>query len=127
MISTIIAIATGGACGALLRHGVNVGAVHLMGHGFPWGTLTVNVLGSFVMGVFIAVFAHFWQPPEAVRLFLVTGFLGAFTTFSTFSLDVVSLYERGALLAAGGYMMASVVLSVGALLAAMILVRGLLS
>ncbi|HBR67768.1 MAG TPA: fluoride efflux transporter CrcB [Rhodospirillaceae bacterium] len=127
MISTIGAIAAGGALGAVMRHGVNVVAAHIWGTDFPWGTLTVNVAGSFVMGLLVAVFAHLWQPPQEVKLFLVTGFLGAFTTFSAFTLDVSVLYERGALMAAGGYIMASVVLSIAALFAAMILVRGVAS
>lgn len=123
MISTIIAIATGGALGAVLRYGVNVIVAHFMGYGFPWGTLAVNVAGSFLMGLLIAIFAHFWNPPEVMRIFLVTGFLGAFTTFSTFSLDAVTLFERGAFLATGGYMLASVVLSISALFTAMLIVR----
>lgn len=127
MIGTIGAIAFGGALGAVLRHSVNVAAAHLFGTGFPWGTLSVNVAGSFLMGALIAVFAHFWQPPQEMRLFLITGFLGAFTTFSTFSLDASVLWERGALLAAGGYVIASVVLSIAALFAAMILVRSFVS
>ncbi|GJL86055.1 MAG: putative fluoride ion transporter CrcB [Micavibrio sp.] len=127
MISTIGAIAAGGAIGATLRYGVNVASAHLWGTDFPWATLTVNVLGSFVMGLLIAVFAHLWQPPQEVKLFLVTGFLGSFTTFSAFSLDVSVLWERGALLAAGGYVLASVVLSVAALFAALLIVRSLVS
>lgn len=127
MISTIGAIAAGGALGAVTRHGVNLAAAQVLGTDYPWGTLTVNVVGSFVMGVLVAAFAHLWQPPQEVKLFLVTGFLGAFTTFSAFSLDVSVLVERGALMAAGGYVTASVVLSIAALFAAMILVRGLAS
>ena len=67
MITTLAAIGMGGAFGAISRYGVNLAATHLIGHGFPWGTLTVNVAGSFVMGIMIALFAHFWQPPEALR------------------------------------------------------------
>ncbi|HNP25693.1 MAG TPA: CrcB family protein, partial [Nitrosomonas sp.] len=70
-----------------------------------------------------AVFAHIWHPPETWRLFFVTGFLGGFTTFSTFSLDIVTLYERGEMLSAGIYGVASVVLSISALFAGMVLVR----
>ena len=127
MISTIAAIAAGGATGAVLRHGVNVLTFKITGDGFPWGTLGVNVIGSFVMGALIVVFAHLWQPPQEIKALLVTGLLGAFTTFSTFSLDVATLYERGALIEAGGYILASVVLSVGALFVAMALTRGLIS
>ena len=123
MISTIGAIALGGALGAVLRHSVNVAALKFFGDGFPWGTLSVNVLGSFIMGLLIAVFAHYWQPNPAVKMFLITGFLGAFTTFSAFSLDVSVLYERGALAPAAGYVIGSVVLSIGALFLALVLVR----
>ncbi len=122
-MNAILAIAAGGAFGALCRHGVNIGAVKLMGHGFPYGTLTVNVLGSFVMGLLIAIFAQYWQPSEAMRVFLITGFLGAFTTFSTFSLDFVSLWERQAYLHSALYLSGSVILSIGALFAAMALVK----
>ncbi|MCB1948257.1 fluoride efflux transporter CrcB [Nitrosomonas sp.] len=123
MITTLAAIGMGGAFGAISRYGVNLAATHLIGHGFPWGTLTVNVAGSFVMGIMIALFAHFWQPPEALRLFLVTGFLGGFTTFSTFSLDIVTLFERGEFVSAFLYGSASVLLSIGALLTGMALIR----
>lgn len=123
MIKTIAAIAVGGALGAVLRYGVNMGALKLLGPGFPWGTLVVNILGSFIMGALIALFAHVWQPSHAMKVFLLTGLLGAFTTFSTFSLDVSTLWERGALLPAAGYITGSVVLSIAALFAAMALVR----
>ena len=127
MFSTIAAIAAGGAVGAVLRHGVNIAAFKLFGDGFPWGTLTVNILGSFIMGALIVLFAHIWQPSQTVKVFLITGLLGAFTTFSTFSLDVSTLWERGDMLATAGYVIGSVVLSVGALFLAMALVRNLVS
>lgn len=123
MIGTIVSIGFGGALGALARHGVNVGAASLFGYGFPLGTLAVNVLGSFLMGVLIAVFAHMWQPDIFLRHFLVIGFLGAFTTFSSFSLDFITLLERGDLFAAGSYMIGSVVLSIAALFCGLLLVR----
>lgn len=127
MSVTIAAIAAGGALGAVSRYGISLAAGHLIGHGFPWGTLIVNVAGSFIMGILIAIFAHFWHPPNALRLFFVTGFLGGFTTFSTFSLDIVTLYERGEIVSAVLYGTASVALSIGALFAGMALVRGLSS
>lgn len=123
MISTIGAIALGGAFGAVLRHFVNVAAFKLFGDGFPWGTFTVNILGSFAMGLLIAIFAHYWQPSQTMKVFLVTGLLGAFTTFSTFSLDVSALWERGAMMPAFAYVAGSVILSIGALFLAMALVR----
>lgn len=127
MINTIAAIAAGGAIGALLRHGVNITAVKLLGHGFPYATLTVNILGSFIMGALIVTFAHLWQPSDALRVFMITGLLGAFTTFSTFSLDFVSLFERGEYLSSGIYLSASVILSIAALFGGMAIMRGVVS
>jgi len=126
-MNAILAIAAGGALGAVMRHGVNIGAVKLLGHGFPYGTLVVNVAGSFAMGLLVAVFAHYWQPSETLRVFLITGFLGAFTTFSTFSLDVANLWERHAYLPMAGYVLGSVVLSITALFIAMAIVRAFVS
>lgn len=127
MLSTIAAVAAGGAIGAVLRYGVNVASLKMFGDGFPWGTLTVNVAGSFAMGALIAAFAHFWQPSETVKILLVTGVLGAFTTFSTFSLDVATLWERTALAPTVGYITSSVILSIGALFVGMALVRSFVS
>ena len=119
----LAAIAIGGALGALGRHFVSVGMAGWLGHGFPWGTLTANVLGSFVMGALIELMALVWSPTAELRALLTVGLLGAFTTFSTFSLDAISLYERGAAGLAGLYIGVSVVLSVGALFAGMRLLR----
>ena len=125
MKSTLLfAIAAGGALGALGRHWVSGAALRVMGPGFPWGTLTVNVVGSFVMGVFIAVLAAH-ATSQALRAFLTVGLLGAFTTFSTFSLDIVFLAERKEFGAALTYGAASVTLSIGALLAGLALARSL--
>lgn len=122
----VLAIAAGGAIGAVARHFVNVQAMALLGMGFPWATLTVNVVGSFLMGVLVELSALVWSPGPALRAMLVVGLLGAFTTFSTFSLDVAVLHGRGHLALAAGYIVASVVLSVGALFAAMALMRAIL-
>ena len=127
MINTIAAIAAGGAIGALLRHGVNVGAVKMLGHGFPYGTLTVNIVGSFIMGALIVIFAHIAQPTETLRVFLITGLLGAFTTFSTFSLDFAALFERGEYINSGIYLSTSVILSIAALFGGMAIMRGVVS
>ncbi|MGH1375383.1 MAG: fluoride efflux transporter CrcB [Alphaproteobacteria bacterium] len=127
MISTIAVIGIGGALGALTRYGVNLGAVHVLGHGFPWGTLIVNILGSFLMGILIAKFAQMGHISGELRHLCATGFLGAFTTFSTFSLDFVTLWERGEFVQAGGYMAVSVVLSILALFLALWIMRGLAS
>jgi len=117
----------GAGIGGALRHGVNVGCARLCGSAFPWGTLTVNVFGSFLMGSIAAWFAfkagEEWSQP--LRLFLTTGILGGFTTFSAFSLDAVLIWERGQMGPAAGYMIASVVLSIAGLLAGLALIRTL--
>ncbi len=122
-MNMIFAIATGGALGAVLRHGVNVGLARLLGVGFPWGTLTVNIAGSFIMGLLIAVFAHLWSAPHEIKAFLTVGFLGGLTTFSAFSLDAVTLWERGEGLTAGLYVAGSVIFSLAALFAGLFIVR----
>ncbi len=123
MINTIAAIALGGALGALMRHGVNISALTIMGQEFPYGTLAVNIVGSFIMGIAVIAFANIVQPSETLRLFLMTGVLGAFTTFSTFSLDVVNLLERADYWNAGIYLSASVILSIVALVGGMAFMR----
>ena len=127
MINTIAAIAAGGALGAVMRHGVNVGTAKLLGFDFPYGTLTVNILGSFAMGALIATFANFFTPSETLRVFLITGLLGAFTTFSTFSLDFATIWERQDYMISAIYLIASVIFSIGALFAGMALVRAFVS
>ncbi len=119
----VLAIALGGAIGAVGRHYVSAGMIHLMGHGFPWGTLVVNVAGSFIMGVLIETMALVWSPTAEMRALLTVGVLGAFTTFSTFSLDVATLYERGATAQLASYILASVVVSILALFAGLRLMR----
>lgn len=121
----ILAIAAGGAVGAVLRHFTNNAILHVLGHGFPWGIFTANILGSFLMGLLIAAFAHFYEPSQAVKAFLTVGVLGAFTTFSTFSMDSVLMIERGQYGLAALYIGGSLVLGVAALFAGMILVRGM--
>ncbi len=111
----IIAIAAGGALGAVARHYVTFQVATWLGRDFPWGTLVVNLLGSFILGVLIETMALAWSPSQEVRALLTVGMLGAFTTFSTFSLDTVVLIERGEAATAIGYMAASLLLSVGAL------------
>ena len=109
------AVAAGGAVGALARYLVMSGVGHWFGHGFPWGTLVVNIVGSFVLGALIEIMAVVWSPTESMRVFLVVGVLGAFTTFSTFSMDVMYLMERGQVIHAGLYVAASVFISILAL------------
>lgn len=111
-----LAVAAGGAIGAMARHGVSRTALHLLGPNFPWGTLAANVAGSFAMGLIIVWLSVREPASPALRAFLTVGMLGAFTTFSTFSLDVVTLYRDRTLMIAGAYLLASVILSVCALL-----------
>ena len=115
----------GAGIGGALRHGVNLASEWAFGPGFPWSTLAVNVVGSFAMGMlagWLAVKAGAeWSQP--VRLFLDTGILGGFTTFSAFSLDAVLLWERGAKYAALAYIGGSVALSIGGLLLGLFLAR----
>jgi CrcB protein len=117
----------GGGLGAMLRHGVNLlGARLFPGLGFPIATLTVNVTGSIVMGVLAAIFAFKGGGPQHWRLFLTTGILGGYTTFSSFSLDVALLYERGDPISAALYILASVVISIAGLFLGLWLTRSVL-
>jgi CrcB protein len=121
----LVLVAVGGALGSGLRHLVNLAALRLFGPGFPWGTLAVNVAGSLVMGLFVEVLARRFGGSAELRLFVATGILGGFTTFSAFSLDVAVLYERGATVQALGYVAASLVVSIAALFLGMWLGKGL--
>ena len=107
----------------MARYLVGIGFGRLLGPKFPWGTLFINISGSLLIGLFAGLFATRWDLPQAARIFLTVGICGGYTTFSTFSLDAFYLIERGEVAAAGAYMVASVVLSVGALIAAMQIVR----
>lgn len=121
-MNTILAIALGGALGSVMRHLLN-GWVGSLAGGFPYGILACNVIGSGVMGLLVGLFAHLWEPSQAMRAFLTVGIVGGFTTFSTFSLDTVLLFERGAYGAAALYLLLSLVLSIGALVAGLGLMR----
>lgn len=124
-MTTYLIVALGSGIGGALRHAVNIGTARVLGTGWPYGTFTVNVIGSFVMGVLAGYFAFRGTPTHASVLFLTTGILGGFTTFSAFSLDVVLLLERGRIDATAGYLLGSVALSVGALLLGLALTRHL--
>ncbi len=124
MITILPQVALGGAIGASLRYLASVGATRAFGPGFPVATVFVNILGSFLMGVLVVVLAE--KGGTRFAPFLMTGLLGGFTTFSAFSLDAVTLYERGQTLLAGGYVIGSVVLSLAALVAGMAVTRGML-
>ncbi len=115
----------GGGLGAALRHGINIAAARFAGTGFPYGTLFINVAGSLAMGLIAEYFALKSGLPQHWRLFLTTGILGGFTTFSAFSLEAALLYERGQIAGAAIYVVASVVLAIGALFAGLAIVRAL--
>lgn len=124
MFATLLQVALGGAIGASARFAAGVGIVRLVGHGpFPVAILTVNVLGSFLMGVFVVAAAH--RGLTHLSPFVMTGILGGFTTFSAFSLEAVTLYERGDMSGAVLYVVASVVCSIFGLLLGLWLARGM--
>ncbi len=120
---TLLQVAAGGAIGASLRYLTGTATLRVFGPGFPWGTITVNIIGSFLMGVLVVVMAH--KGGTRLAPFLMTGVLGGFTTFSAFSLDVMTLYERGQYGLAAAYGSASVVLSLLAIMLGLYVTRGI--
>jgi CrcB protein len=118
-----VVVFIGAGIGGMLRHLLGLLSLRWLGPGFPYGTLVINITGSAVMGLVIGYLAARNIPGQLLRLFLTTGILGGYTTFSTFSLDSVTLWERGEPAAAIGYVLASVVLSLAALFGAMLLMR----
>jgi len=120
-----VVVFLGGGLGAALRHGINLAAARTIGTAFPYGTLFINVLGSLCMGLIVEYFALKSGLSQRWLLFITTGILGGFTTFSTFSLDTALLYERGELAAAALYVIASVAVAIAALFAGMAVVRAL--
>ena len=123
---TYLWVALGGAIGASARYGVGVQAGKWLGLGFPWGTLTVNIVGSFAMGVLIELMALKFSVSQDIRAFLTVGILGGFTTFSAFSLDFAVLVERKEMMLAALYAAGSVGLSIAALFAGLWLMRAVL-
>ncbi|HCD85121.1 MAG TPA: fluoride efflux transporter CrcB [Agrobacterium sp.] len=121
----IVLVAAGGAIGSVFRYLVGVWSVRLAGPSFPWGTLAVNVAGSFLIGLLVELVARRLNASMEMRLFLVTGVLGGFTTFSSFSLDAVALFERGALGLSAVYVITSLVVSIAAVFAVLALGRSL--
>jgi fluoride exporter len=115
----------GGGLGATLRHAVNVLCARCLGTSFPWGTFIINITGSTVMGLIAGYLAFRGEASQAWRLFLMTGILGGYTTFSAFSLDAVLLYERSEFGLALFYVLGSVVFSILGLFAGLALVRHL--
>ncbi|OJY36987.1 MAG: protein CrcB [Rhodobacterales bacterium 65-51] len=124
-MNALVQVALGGAMGASLRYGVNLGMQRLLGSGFPWHTLTANVLGSAAMGVLMVALAH--RGHQHLAPLLMTGLLGGFTTFSAFSMDTVALAERGQMTAAALYVAASVLIALAAFVLAVHLTRSILT
>ena len=122
-VQLIVAVALGGAAGSVARYLVGVGSGKVFGLEFPWGTLIINIAGSFLIGVFAELFALKWNLSQAAQAFLTVGICGGFTTFSTFSLDAYLLMQRGEWWPAAAYIVASVALSIGALVAGLYLIR----
>jgi CrcB protein len=120
----------GAGLGGMLRHGVNGLGLRLAGPDFPYATMTINIVGSLAMGLIAGYFAFrggdglFGQMSQHWRLFLTTGVLGGFTTFSAFSLDFAMLWERGAMGGAAFYLLASVVGSLVAVFVALAVAKG---
>ncbi|MEA3535115.1 fluoride efflux transporter CrcB [Rhizobium sp. CC-YZS058] len=122
----IALVAAGGAIGSVLRYLVGLAAARSLGPVFPFGTLTVNLVGGFLIGLVAGVFAIRAEAPQELRVFLITGCLGGFTTFSAFSLDVVTLLERGDSGLAALYLLVSVGFSIAAVFAGLALMRTIL-
>jgi len=123
----LLSVALGGAFGAVSRYYVMTQVTHWLGLSFPYGTIFVNILGSFILGALTEIMALSWSFNQETRAFLVVGVLGSFTTFSTFSLDVVALFERGETTSAAIYITASVILAIAAFILGMRLFRLLLA
>ena len=113
----------GSGLGGMLRYAVGMLSIRVFGTNFPYGTLGINVLGSALMGIVVGVFTASNLTSQDAKLFLTTGVIGGFTTFSTFSLDAAVLWERGQQLAAAAYVVASVIVSLMALILTMMVVR----
>ena len=125
MGSGYLAVFIGGGLGAALRHGVNRASLAYLGPAFPYGTLSVNVIGGLMMGVLAELFLVKGGGSQDFRLFLTTGVLGGFTTFSAFSLDAALMWQRSDYVALASYIVVSVLLSISALFVGMAAVRGL--
>lgn len=122
-MQSLLLVMAGGAIGAGARHLTGAAMLRALGPGWPWGTLTVNLLGGFLMGLLIGGLAQQSDGGNNLRLLLGVGMLGGFTTFSAFSLDVVLMIERGEFWPAGGYVLASVVGSIVALMVGLSVMR----
>ncbi len=116
----------GAGLGGATRHGFNVACLRLLGSDFPYSTLLINIIGSALMGLLVGYFAAKADPGMSWRLFLTTGILGGFTTFSTFSLDAAVLAERGQLSMVALYVVSSVGLGIAGLFAGLFISRQLI-
>lgn len=125
MVGGYLAVFLGAGLGGMVRHGVNRASLALLGPAFPYGTLFVNVLGGLLMGILAEFFLIRGSGSQEFRLFLVTGLLGGFTTFSSFSLDAALMWQRSDYVALTSYVVASVLLSIAALFMGMAAVRAL--
>ncbi len=125
MVGGYLAVFVGAGLGGMLRHGVNRASLAYLGPAFPYGTLFVNIAGGMLMGVLAELFLVKGGGSQEFRLFLITGFLGGFTTFSAFSLDAALMWQRSDYTALASYIVASVLLSIAALFMGMAAVRAL--
>lgn len=124
MLTTLLQVAAGGAIGASMRYGLGT-ALYRGGQGFPVGVLAANVIGSFVMGLVVVYLGQ--KMLTHLNPFLMTGILGGFTTFSAFSLEAYTLFERGEVGQVAMYVALSVILSIAALVAGILIMRGVLA
>lgn len=125
MLQNFLMVGLGGGLGAMSRYGSGLALTRMLGASFPYGTLFVNVLGSLLMGLFMGFIVERSIASELPRLLLATGFLGGFTTFSAFSLDAVTLFERGEIGLSATYIVASLVVSILALMIGLMIARGI--
>ncbi|WP_180902159.1 fluoride efflux transporter CrcB [Martelella soudanensis] len=116
-------VAAGGALGSVGRHFVGVVATRMGAVNFPWGTLAVNIIGSLLIGLLVEAVARVLNESAEARMFIVIGFLGGFTTFSSFSLDAMNMIERGDVVPAVAYVIGSVVVALGAVWAGLAIGR----
>src|ERR1700760_4652236 len=122
-LAAYLIVFLGGGVGAAIRHGLNLAGLRTMGPDFPYATMFINITGSIIMGLCAAYFAFKGDATQHWRLFMTTGILGGYTTFSAFSLDAALLYERGELGLAAFYVIGSVGLSIAGLFAGLALIR----
>jgi CrcB protein len=122
-LAAYLIVFLGGGVGAAIRHGVNLAGLRALGPNIPYATIFINITGSTIMGLVAAYFAFKGDASQHWRLFLTTGVLGGYTTFSAFSLDAALLYERDQLILAAVYVLGSVILSIAGLFAGLALVR----